>query len=70
MPAFDLFKRISRAPTNPGTAQPVRQFDVADLYRGAIVRGVGIGFVGAEEGVEDRPDAAERRGHRCIRSPA
>lgn len=36
MPAFDLFKRISRAPTNPGTAPRPRQFDVADLYRGAI----------------------------------
>ena len=36
MPAFDLFKRISRAPTNPGTVPRPRQFDVADLYRGAI----------------------------------
>lgn len=39
MSAFDLFKRISRAPTNPGTAPPARQFDVADLYRGAISTG-------------------------------
>jgi MoxR-like ATPase len=39
MSAFDLFKRISRAPTNPGTAPPPRQFDVADLYRGAISTG-------------------------------
>jgi MoxR-like ATPase len=36
MPAFDLFKRISRAPTNPTAAPRPRQFDVADLYRGAI----------------------------------
>lgn len=36
MPAFDLFKRISRAPTNPGTAPRPRQFDVADLYKGPI----------------------------------
>jgi MoxR-like ATPase len=39
MSAFDLFKRISRAPTNPGTTPPTRQFDVADLYRGAISTG-------------------------------
>lgn len=39
MAAFDLFKRISRAPTNPVAAPPVRQFDVADLYRGAIAAG-------------------------------
>lgn len=39
MPAFDLFKRISRAPTNPGAAPPARQFDVADLYRGAVTTG-------------------------------
>jgi MoxR-like ATPase len=36
MSAFDLFKRISRAPTNPSAAPASRQFDVADLYRGAI----------------------------------
>lgn len=39
MPAFDFFKRISRAPTNPGHAAKPRQFDVADLYRGAIATG-------------------------------
>jgi MoxR-like ATPase len=39
MSAFDLFKRISRAPTNPGAVPPARQFDVADLYRGAIATG-------------------------------
>jgi MoxR-like ATPase len=39
MSAFDLFKRVSRAPTNPGaTAQP-RQFDVADLYQGPVQAG-------------------------------
>ena len=36
MAAFDLFKRVSRAPTNPGVAIKPRQFDVADLYRGPI----------------------------------
>lgn len=36
MSAFDLFKRISRAPTNPGAVQRPRQFDVADLYRGPV----------------------------------
>jgi MoxR-like ATPase len=36
MPAFDLFKRVSRAPTNPSATPRPRQFDVADLYRGAI----------------------------------
>ncbi|CAN5426864.1 hypothetical protein BH10PSE17_BH10PSE17_23320 [soil metagenome] len=36
MPAFDLFKRISRAPTNPGTTVQPREFDVADLYRGPL----------------------------------
>lgn len=39
MPAFDLFKRISRAPTNPGAAPAPRQFDVADLYRGPAATG-------------------------------
>lgn len=36
MSAFDLFKRVSRAPTNPGVSSAPRQFDVADLYRGPI----------------------------------
>lgn len=36
MPAFDVFKRISRAPTNPGAAVKPRQFDVAELYQGPI----------------------------------
>jgi MoxR-like ATPase len=36
MSPFDLFKRVSKAPTNPKAAPPSRQFDVADLYRGPI----------------------------------
>jgi MoxR-like ATPase len=39
MAGFDLFKRISRAPTNPGAAVKPRQFDVADLYRGPVASG-------------------------------
>lgn len=41
MSAFDLFKRISRAPTNPAATSKPRQFDVADLYQGPIQTGVG-----------------------------
>ena len=42
MAAFDIFKRISRAPTNPGVEAKPRQFDVAALYQGPIqVRGEG-----------------------------
>ena len=37
MSAFDLFKRVSRAPTNPAVTPRPRQFDVADLYRGPVV---------------------------------
>lgn len=36
MSAFDIFKRISRAPTNPSVAVKPRQFDVAELYQGPI----------------------------------
>jgi MoxR-like ATPase len=36
---FDLFKRVSQAPTNPRPATATRQFDVADLYKGAIQTG-------------------------------
>jgi len=36
MSPFDLFKRISRAPTNPKPAAVARQFDVAELYQGPI----------------------------------
>jgi MoxR-like ATPase len=36
MSAFDLFKRVSKAPTNPHPAAPQRTFDIADLYRGPV----------------------------------
>ena len=36
MPKFNLFQRVSQAPTNPHPAPPARAFDVADLYRGPI----------------------------------
>lgn len=39
MPAFNLFKRISQAPTNPKPAGKPRQFDVADLYKGPLDTG-------------------------------
>ncbi len=32
--AFDFFRKISRAPTNPRAVAKPREFDVADLYRG------------------------------------
>lgn len=32
--AFDFFRKISRAPTNPRNVAKPREFDVADLYRG------------------------------------
>jgi MoxR-like ATPase len=32
--AFDFFRKISRAPTNPRAVARPREFDVADLYRG------------------------------------
>jgi MoxR-like ATPase len=36
MPPFNIFQRVSQAPTNPkGNARP-RQFDVADLYQGPV----------------------------------
>jgi MoxR-like ATPase len=31
-----LFQRVSQAPTNPHAKQEVKQFDVADLYRGPV----------------------------------
>ncbi len=38
--AFNLFKHLSQAPTNPKAPPKARQFDVADLYRGpAAVEG-------------------------------
>ncbi|MFL6656551.1 MAG: AAA family ATPase [Massilia sp.] len=36
MAFFDLYKRVSRAPTNPKAAPKARQFDVADLYQGPL----------------------------------
>lgn len=36
MPPFNIFQRISSAPTNPQPAPKMRQFDVADLYRGPV----------------------------------
>src|SRR5689334_951966 len=33
---FDLFRKISQAPTNPHPVPPRRSFDVADLYRGPV----------------------------------
>lgn len=36
MSPFNLFQRISQAPTNPQSAAKPRQFDVADLYRGPV----------------------------------
>lgn len=34
--AFDFFRKISRAPTNPRATVRPRSFDVADLYRGPV----------------------------------
>lgn len=31
-----LFQRVSEAPTNPNSAPPAKEFDVADLYRGPV----------------------------------
>ncbi|HEY0686876.1 MAG TPA: AAA family ATPase [Steroidobacter sp.] len=36
MSAFDLFKRVSKAPTNPHVTPARRAFDIADLYRGPV----------------------------------
>jgi MoxR-like ATPase len=36
MPLFNLFQRVSQAPTNPHAAPPQRSFDVADLYQGPV----------------------------------
>ncbi len=43
MPPFNLFQRVSKAPTNPKAAPKPRQFDVADLYQGPVK-------LGAEQG--------------------
>ena len=37
--AFNLFKRVSQAPTNPKAVGKPRQFDVADLYKGPLDTG-------------------------------
>jgi MoxR-like ATPase len=36
MSPFNLFQRVSKAPTNPKAAPAPRQFDVADLYQGPV----------------------------------
>jgi MoxR-like ATPase len=40
MPPFNIFQRVSRAPTNPKAAPAARQFDIADLYQGPLATGV------------------------------
>ncbi len=52
MPPFDLFKRISRAPTNPRPAAPSRQFDVAELYQGPI--GVDAGAAASAHPLDEK----------------
>ena len=37
--AFNLFQRVSQAPTNPKTTSKPRQFDVAELYQGPVSTG-------------------------------
>src|SRR5690349_24106725 len=39
MSAFDLFKKVSRAPTNPHASVAKRSFDVAVLNQGPIAAG-------------------------------
>lgn len=36
LPTFNIFQRLSAAPTNPHAAAAPRSFDVADLYRGPV----------------------------------
>src|SRR5436309_854037 len=36
MAPFNIFQRVSQAPTNPKAPPKTRQFDVADLYQGPI----------------------------------
>lgn len=36
MPPFNIFQRVSQAPTNPKANTRPRQFDVADLYQGPV----------------------------------
>jgi MoxR-like ATPase len=44
MPPFNLFQRVSKAPTNPNAPPKPRQFDVADLYQGPlnVAQGEGV----------------------------
>lgn len=48
MSPFNLFQRVSQAPTNPHAGSAPRQFDVAELYQGAIQ-------VDAVSGLEAQP---------------
>jgi hypothetical protein len=44
MPFSKLFQRVSQAPTNPQAKPTVKEFDVADLYRGPVaVQEDGVG---------------------------
>src|SRR5579859_3176099 len=36
MSRFNIFQRVSQAPTNPKPPLSIRQFDVAELYQGPI----------------------------------
>jgi MoxR-like ATPase len=46
--AFDLFKKVSKAPTNPHPGLAKRSFDVEDLYRGPVAAD---GAAGVQEGI-------------------
>eukprot|EP01034_Spumella_vulgaris_P037148 gene37148-45828_t len=48
MSPFNLFQRVSKAPTNPKAAPKPRQFDVADLYEGPVK-------LGTEQGAAAQP---------------
>ena len=43
MARFNIFQRLSQAPTNPHAAPAPRGFDVADLYRGPVAENGGAG---------------------------
>ena len=34
-----IFQRVSASPTNPQAQPPIREFDVADLYKGPAATG-------------------------------
>lgn len=40
MTSFNIFNRVSQAPTNPKTTPKARQFDVAALYQGPLQSGI------------------------------